>query len=143
MKVLGQIQSLKMEERNDRIIPFLFVTGYYGMTAYMFIFQIKANVVVSTIFISSCLMLAILTLITLRHKISIHSAGMSSVTGYIIAFAIEYPNTGIFYPLVAMIVLTGAVISSRLYLNAHRPIEILTGTLVGIIISFTSLTLVI
>lgn len=143
MKVLGQIQSLKMEDRQERITPFLYVTVFYAITAYMFVFRIHANIIISTIFISTCLLLAVLTLITLKYKISIHAAGMCGVTGYLLALALKYPDTNVFYPLLVMIICSGLVMSARLFLGAHKFSEIVWGAVVGIGICFIGLVIII
>jgi membrane-associated phospholipid phosphatase len=45
----------------------------------------------------------------------------------------------LFFPLLAVIVLTGIVMTARLQLNAHSLREVLSGALVGFAVSFFSL----
>jgi len=124
-------------------VPFLYVTLFYMATAYMFIFKMQANLIVSSIFVSTCLTLAILTFITLFYKISIHSAGMMGVTGYLIALSFAYPDSMVFYSMIGILICSGLVMSARLELSAHQPKEVLLGAVVGFTLSFTSLILIV
>ena len=139
---VGTIKSIKMERREDRVVPFIYVTIFYVITAYMFTFRIQANVVVYTIFVSTCLLLALLTLITNWFKISIHAAGMMGVTGYLLALSLAYPGSQIYYPALIMLVCSGWVMSARLALKAHSLKEIMAGAIVGLGLCLTSLLLV-
>lgn len=122
-------------------MPFLFVSIFYGITTYMFIYQVRVNSTVATMFIATTVLILILTLITTQYKISIHTAGVSGVVGFLIAFGIKYPGSQTLYPLLAMIIVSGLTMSARLQLNAHTPKEILAGAIVGLGICFGALTL--
>jgi len=139
LRASGSITSLKLDKKDERMVPFTFVTLFFGMTSYMFIFKIGVNDLVAVIFGSTSLLILILTLITLLFKISIHAAGMSGFLGYLLCIAIKFPEIPLLYPLVILLILNGLVMSSRLHLNAHTPKEILAGFFIGLSVSFGSL----
>lgn len=141
LKFSGSITNFRLEKREERILPFSFVTIFYGITTYMFVFQVKVNQAIALMLISTTLLVLILTIITLWFKISIHTAGVSGVVGILIAFGIKYPGASILYPLIGMIFVAGLTMSARLHLNIHTPKEIFAGVIAGLTICFSSLVL--
>ncbi len=80
--------------------------------------------------------------ITFKWKISAHAAGIAGLLGFIVAYKHTFQATNtLFWPLIIAIVLTGIISWARLYLNAHKPTEILGGLLLGFIISYGSIAL--
>jgi membrane-associated phospholipid phosphatase len=58
--------------------------------------------------------------------------GISGVTGFLMGFYYHYAAVEYFYPMLAVIVLGGFLMSARLYLNAHTPAQVLAGALLGL-----------
>lgn len=136
LRYTSGISSLSMEHREERILPFSFVAIFYGITTYMFTYQVRVNPTVSLMLLSTTILIVVLILITLFEKISIHAAGISGVIGFFVVLGIRYPGGAMLYPLVLGIIASGLVMTSRLYLNVHTPRQILLGTLVGFFLSF-------
>ncbi|MGL1885294.1 MAG: PA-phosphatase [Reichenbachiella sp.] len=139
LRASGSISSLKMMNREERLTPFVFISLFFVMTSYMFIFKIGVNSLVATIFVSTTVLILLLTLITIIFKISIHAAAMSGLFGFVLSVMLKVPELSLLYPMLVVLVLTGAVMSARLQLQAHTTKEILAGGLLGFIISFFSL----
>ena len=115
------------------------MTTFYGLTAYMFISKIKVNDFLTVILITMTLMVLVITIVTIFWKISVHSTALSGLVGFIIGLILKIPSAELLYPLVASILLTGAVMSARLALNAHTPKQILGGSLVGLLMGIGSI----
>ncbi|WP_119845032.1 PA-phosphatase [Reichenbachiella sp. MSK19-1] len=139
LKVSGSIKSLRMEDREERMVPFVFITLFFMMTTYLFIYKVGVNQIVGVIFLSTTLLLILLTLVTSRYKISIHAAALSGVCGYLLALCWRYPNGMLVYPLIVTLIVAGGVMSARLQLNAHRAHEVLAGSLLGLLTCFAAL----
>ncbi|MEQ6121150.1 phosphatase PAP2 family protein [Reichenbachiella sp. MALMAid0571] len=135
----GSVSSFSLEKREERFLPFLFVTIFYTITTVMFILKIQVNETVGLMLVATTVLILILMLISLFYKISIHSAGVSGVVGFMFILSQNYPESMIIYALISTIVLSGLVMTSRLYLNAHRPKEILFGCILGISVCAGSL----
>ncbi|WP_422360693.1 PA-phosphatase [Reichenbachiella sp.] len=120
-------------------MPFSFVSIFYGLTTYLFVFKIQVNETIAIILASTTILILVLTVITFWVKISIHAAGISGVVGYFLVFGLKFPDSQAMYPLLVLLVSAGMVMSARLQLNAHSPKEILAGTLAGLGICFNSL----
>lgn len=136
------IKNLQMTDRKDRIMPFLFISIFYLVVTYLFHQQwpLDRNPVLSTSLIAITVVVVVTNIITLFWKISAHAAGVVGWLGFVIVFAqTNQGNNTLLMPLVAAILLSGIVLWARLYLNAHKPKEIVGGSLLGFLICYGSI----
>ena len=130
------ISSLAMKNRKERVVPFLFVSIFYGITTYMFYAKMQLNQVLVLIMLSITIISFLTAIITFFWKISAHSAAIAGLMGFLIAIMIKYSIGSLLIPVVLSVLVVGVVMSSRLYLNSHKPSEILAGGLLGFAFSF-------
>jgi hypothetical protein len=69
---------------------------------------------------------------TLRLKVSLHALGLGGVLAALVQTQRLFTIFDFFWPFWGFLLLTGLVMSSRLYLNAHRPAEVYLGFGLGI-----------
>jgi len=141
---LKVVKSLEMNELEDRRIPYLLtVVIYVAITAF---FSLNDNwghlPEISLILASITFSLSMVALISLFWKISAHAVGISGTVGAMIGIAIRFEESHLFYPILLLIVLMGFLISARLHLNAHTPLQVLAGTLLGLTISLLAVQFV-
>ncbi|MCH6235867.1 phosphatase PAP2 family protein [Cognataquiflexum rubidum] len=136
MKLTGNIGSIHLENRDERVFPFSTVSLFYGISTYLFYlkFEIEPVFILALSSITICVIL--LTSITFFWKISAHMTGIAGFLGIIIVIALKNPAFNLVNFLLVGIILSGSVASSRLYLNAHTPIEIFGGFLLGFSVCF-------
>ena len=79
---------------------------------------------------------AILTVLNFFLKVSIHSAGMAGLVGFILAIGYKFPGHQLLFPIVFSILIAGLVMSARLFLNSHNPKEVLVGSVLGFSVCF-------
>jgi membrane-associated phospholipid phosphatase len=91
------------------------------------------------IFIGASILVAILTIVTVFFKISVHGSGAGSMIGFLLAIMLLYPEHNLMWALIGIVLIAGSVMTSRLYLNAHTPVEVYSGFALGLFISFFSL----
>lgn len=139
LRLSNFISDLRLMDQKQRIIPFLFVTCFYGITAYMFYSKLNINNLIFLIFLITATLLLLLTIITLFWKISLHGAGIGGTIGFILALSFAYPIPHFAIILSGAIVVAGLIAYSRLSLNAHTPSQVYGGVMVGIGMCFTSL----
>lgn len=138
MRMTSLIPSMQMATIKERIWPFSMTTLFYLMTSAFFYFKLHIDVlVVYSLLVITCCVL-VLTLITFFWRISAHMTGLSGLLAIIIVLALKFSAHSLLYPMIAVIILCGAVSSSRLYLEAHKPNEILGGFLLGFSICFVA-----
>jgi hypothetical protein len=125
-----------MESRAERIVPFFIITVFYLAVCIMMSKRMGWDsffiVAMTTITAISFLV----TLITLKWKISVHSVAVSSVVGFLSGAVFMRAETGLLYPLAGCILAAGTVMSARLYLNVHTPQEVGWGCVLGFAVSF-------
>ncbi len=136
LKISVLIKDFLLQDRQDRILPFLFVSLFYGITAYMFYQKLHINDLIFYMLASITALLLLLTAITFFWKISVHSAGLGGLTGILAGIASWHPGYDLLYPVVAAILLTGLVMSARLRLNEHRPAEVYAGAVLGFFVCY-------
>lgn len=140
-KTLGSIQSIAMEDKRERIIPFSFITILYGAVTYLFYsrtsIDIHDNILKFMIIIDALVLLA--TVITVFYKISVHSIAIWGLIGILLPLNKISEDGSLFYPTLAAILIAGLVMTSRLQLNAHTPREVMIGAMVGLMTSFVSM----
>jgi membrane-associated phospholipid phosphatase len=132
-KKLGYIESLSMKNRNERIIPFIFVTALYCMITFLFHHQSRLSLDdnLFKLMILGDLIIFMAAVITTFFKVSIHSMGIWGIIGIALPLNNVSENNMLFYPILGLILLAGLVMTSRLQLQAHTPREVLVGTLSG------------
>lgn len=134
------IKDLQMTDRKDRFFPFLFISVFYVVTTYLFHKQLPLNPLLSTSLIAITVVVVLTNIVTFVWKISAHAAGVVGWLGFIVIFAAtNQGNHTLLMPLVAAILLSGVVSWARLYLGAHKPVEVLGGAIMGFAICYGSI----
>ena len=139
MKPLGLIQSLKMENKQDRIGPFI-ICGVF----YLWLFQNFRTGVVPPLFANFSLAVTIglflAFLVNLFARISLHAVGMGALALMVLMVAFSWPGhlldlgfvqLSLTAVLVFIIIIAGLVGYSRLYLGVHKLPDIWQGYAIG------------
>ena len=136
------IKDLHMTERRDRYLPFLFISIFYVLVTYLMSGQAWFNPIMLVIMLAMTVVVIATNAITFFWKISAHAAGVAGWLGFILIFSRVYASGNtLFTPLILAVLLCGLVVWSRLFLNAHKPIESFGGFLLGFMVCYTSILL--
>lgn len=157
MKGVGLISSLEMEERTDRVGPFI-ATGVFYLWAFR---SLLADTSVPSAYLVAVLgatiVLFVCFFINIFYKLSVHAAGMAGFLGMVLIcmhlysvgiFKMDVPFLGeciisMNFILVASILAAAAVMSARLILNVHSLGQITLGFTVGLLGQFIALKILI
>jgi membrane-associated phospholipid phosphatase len=129
------IKSLKMETLQDRRLPYLITIVIYTAIAAFYTYSLKQFPEIALIITSIAFSIAIVTVISLYWKISAHAVGISGMVGALFGVMIKYQSYSLAYPVIISIIVGGFLLSARLHLNAHTPLQIIAGTILGLTIS--------
>lgn len=132
LKATGYIKSFTEASIHERKFPillqafFIFIlmkfSGIIEDLPALYFFLVGGLIAALTAFF--------LTLI--RFKVSLHMIGICALLSFVVSLSV-YLNISII-PLIAfLIVVVGNVASSRLYMKSHTPIELIAGTLIGLL----------
>lgn len=136
LRLSGTLKSVHMAELKDRAIPFSVTSIYYILTVYFLYQKKELDPILWQVLGIITLAIVGLTLVTFVWKMSAHLTGMGGLIAAVLVLGIKFPTFQPLYPLLASLILTGLVATVRLFLEAHRPIEIYIGLLFGFALCF-------
>lgn len=136
LRLSGTLKSIHMEMIQDRAIPFSVTSIYYLLTLYFLYEKTEIDPILWQVLAVISIVVIGLTAITFFWKMSAHMTGMGGILAIVIVLGIKFPTFKPLYPLLLAIILNGVVATSRLYLEAHKPMEIYAGLLFGFLICF-------
>lgn len=136
LKFTGNIRSLKLTERKDRIVPFFYIAMFYGFTAYYFTEQILVTGVASGIFILAAVIIFLGAIITMFWQISAHALGVGGAVGMLLMITLWMPENRFKERLLVAVLMAGLVMMARLKLQVHTPAQVYSGFLLGLFVSF-------
>ena len=139
LKFSGLISTIEIDDRKERGLPIiimlvscvlLFASALYGtrdnVNDSKFILSYPLAGIIST---------GIFFIMTLWKKVSLHAGGVGIMTGYIIAYlAVHVEFAAWLVP--ASVLVSGLVMSARVYLEKHTLQEVFIGWTTGAVVSF-------
>ena len=139
----GRITSLMMDNRKERILPSIFVNGSAALLFFLLMKLDPEGYLPSALYgltLGAFITVLTCTIITFWWKISLHSAGMGILTGFLFAY---FSSQAVFpfWILPTVLVASGLVMSARMYLQAHTFSQLVSGYLLGTIVVATSVLL--
>lgn len=134
LRLSGTVKSLHMPEVKDRRVPFLITTLYFILTTWFLYQKTELDPVLWLGMGVICISVLILTGVSFFWKISAHMTGLGGLLAVVLVLGSKFPNFEVLYPLLIVLVLCGIVASSRLLLQAHRPLEVYAGLVSGFLI---------
>ncbi len=152
MKLLGLISSFEMQDRHERIGPYI-ITGILYLWIFRNVLENPNIPYPYKVFVlGATLGLFLAFFINLFSKISMHAVGMGGLVGMLILTVSFYSYTSFVIPLgkysfemntylllMLAIIFSGIVGTSRLLLGAHEKNDLYGGFLVGIATQFIAL----
>lgn len=131
LRVSNKITSFEVPTIKERKIPlFIMMCIFLMLGKFFLLFPIVRDL--SYLFFGTLLGLIATYFIFLTNtKTSLHLLSMGSATGYFIVFQMLY-NIHVLPLIIILILLSGLLASSRLYLKAHTAKEVYLGFILGI-----------
>jgi len=129
------ISDLELSNRKERLLPFVILMIFYVGAGKWLVVDLQLGEIIRVLLFSGTGMIAIMFLINLKFKISIHSAAIWAIAGNLLGLAMKLSLPEL-KPLILLAIIAGGLIgTSRLYLGYHRPSEVWVGSIVGCIYS--------
>lgn len=124
----------ELRKRHKRLVPYVI-----HLCCYLLLMQLMTQMMLprflTAIIAISLLIQCICILISLRWKISMHSAGSGGVIGTLVTYSAIFGYNPVWW-LCGAILLSGVVMTSRMLLRQHTLNQVLTGTMVGAVCGF-------
>ena len=123
------ISSYHIGDRKERIIPLLTASILYCTTSFI-VFSSQVPFFLKSFIFATSVVAIVVSMINFWWKISIHATGAGALTATVIALTFRMHTPLTFY-LLAVILVSGVVLSARLRLNSHNPAQVWTGYFTG------------
>lgn len=142
---LGVLQSaglpgvFTLATRQERVVPFLFVSLFYLITTYLFLVKLQVNVVLVIILATATVLVMTVSATALFTKLSAHATGGGALVGSLVGLGIRYPGNSFAVPVLLAVLLAGGVMSARLYLDLHSARGVWRGAGMGFGVSLLSI----
>jgi len=134
MKRQGFIQSYAMETRQERRFPYLITAIFYFLTYNMFRQMHLPDMYVFSM-MGAAVLLVIVIIINIWWKISTHMVGIGGIFGLIMGLSLKL-GMDMTFIIAAIILVSGIVGYARLKSSSHKPAEIYSGFLTGVVVMF-------
>ncbi len=123
--------------RERRAVPYvLFILSY--MACLHFMYRLHMPRYMCGIIVSALLVQFVCAAVNVWWKISTHAAGAGGVIGALLAYSVLFTFNPVWW-LCVMILLAGAVGTSRMILRQHSLSQVVVGTLVGVLCGFAGI----
>ncbi len=129
LKYRNIIRSYNMDTRAERIIPLALGSMMYLLSTIIF-YSYQIPVLIKSFMLAVSVTSALILINTFFWKISVHAAGMGALLATAIALSLRM-RTDILIILLPLLILSGLVMSVRLYMNSHSPAQVYTGFLLA------------
>ena len=126
------IETFHMHTAKERSLPFLTIVVFQVSTFYLFT-QAPMPSLFANLVLGAAFSVATAFVINLKWKVSIHMLGMGGIVGTIIGLILRY-QVDATQLVMALVILSGFVGYARLRLNAHTPLQVYIGFLLGTLI---------
>ncbi len=132
MKKMGVISDMMIPIRTQRMLPLLYTAAIYVAAGMMIFRDNKLNDfrISEMLFLVAGLMI-VAGVITLYWKISAHALGVGGIVGVLLKLVFSFYGIEYIFALVVGIIVSGVVMSARLYLGAHTLAQVVAGFFLG------------
>lgn len=124
--------DIKMEKGTDRVLP-LILSSFFYYIGYLILQRVPLFPIYQLFLIASILVQIALIIISLRWKISAHSAAIGGLVGGFFALAFRLQESPVLI-LITLIFIAGMVGTARLILEKHTNSQVYAGFLLGLLI---------
>lgn len=125
----GKIKSLEMDSQHERILPMIIIAAlFYG--TYQLLKQTPVTGIMTFFMVGATMLVLLALMINYITKISLHMTAWGGVLGCFLGMAIAF-NFEFSLLIYLLIFLIGIIAAARLRLNAHTPLQVYGGFLLG------------
>lgn len=135
LKKHGQISSFQLSNAKERTTPYIYTLICFGFWCFFLKVSMRLPLVLFVVAIGATIAILLITIVNHWWKISAHLTAMGGLLGGICSIALTYsilPTTLIICTLFISLLLMYA----RLYVNAHTPLQVVCGYILGLISTF-------
>lgn len=131
----GYIDSLYINNTKQRTTPYIYTLICYGFWGYFLRVTMQLPIFLLFVVVGAMVALLLVTIINNWWKISAHLTGIGGLLGGICSFALNYSTLPLVLIIIVFVVAL-LLMYARIYLNAHTPLQVVCGFLLGLFCTF-------
>ncbi|MDH6307257.1 membrane-associated phospholipid phosphatase [Dysgonomonas sp. PFB1-18] len=135
LKKAGLINSYRLTERQDRLLPYIITFFAYALLIYYF-YAAKLYIWFLSTLIAPLILIIITAIINGFWKISAHMVGIGGLIGCTLSVCYNVKGVNPFFLFIILFILAGCLGVSRLILGRHTPAQVYAGFLLGFAVSY-------
>ncbi len=132
------ISTIEIDERRERSIPIAIMFFYCAALYAVFMAKLGPNLVSKFVLdlpLSGAVVTAVFFVLNRWKKVSIHSGAVGIASGFVLAYILQHAEYRLWMFTVTLVV-SGLVMSARIYLGKHTLFEAVAGWFTGSLITF-------
>ncbi len=130
----GTIKSIEMDTKEERLIPFL-TTSIFFIFSCILLYSFPVPRIFFLIILGATISVILAFFINISWKISTHMIGIGGVIGILLGMS-QRMLIDLQMPVIVGFLCVGILGSARLKLEAHTPMQIYSGFLIGFFVEF-------
>jgi len=141
LKRKNKISNLEIDNRSERFIPILITAIYSAVLAWFLMAKTPAGILPAAIYLlpaGGTIAILLVLFITRFDKISLHALGVGMLMGFLIAYFQTQAQFQLGILILATIV-SGLVMSARLFLGKHNLRQCLMGYFLGMMVIYLTI----
>ena len=141
LKRKNKISNLEIDNRSERFIPILITAIYSAVLAWFLMAKTPAGILPAAIYLlpaGGTVAILLVLVITRFDKISLHALGVGMLMGFLIAYFQTQAQFQLGILFLATIV-SGVVMSARLFLGKHNLRQCLMGYFLGMLVIYLTI----
>jgi membrane-associated phospholipid phosphatase len=131
------IKTLTLDNKEDRVVPQRFSCAIYALICLFLVYTEGATNALTLSMIAVAVSVIGLTVITPYWKISTHACGAWGLFAIVYELNTKYVVQSFVVLYYIILFLTVTVCIARLYLKVHTPMQVLAGSVMGVVIGFS------
>jgi membrane-associated phospholipid phosphatase len=135
LKSTGLIENFQVSSIRERRLPVLFMVAIFYFLGQVMLKYPTVKDLGFLFYGTSISLICIYFLFTFKLKSSLHLVSMGNAIGFFLILA-NINNLSLMPIVIILLLLSGLLASSRLYLNAHTPKELVLGFFIGVLSQF-------
>lgn len=132
----GAVSDLYIAQSAQRTTPYIYTICCFAFWCYFLFSALKVPTCLLLTAVGATIALVLVTIINRWWKISAHLSSFGGLTGGVMSFCLcmgIMPSMGL---VISLFVVALLLMYARLYLNAHTPLQVVCGFLLGLLMTF-------
>lgn len=132
----GSVSDLYMEQAAERTTPYIYAVFCFAFWCYFMYSALRVPTYILLTGIGAAVALIIVALVNRRWKISAHLSSLGGLVGGVMSFCMCTGIAPHIWLVISILALSLLLMYARLYLNAHTPMQVVGGFLLGLVMTF-------